>query len=139
MSAKYNKPDTEILEVGSRRVTGAQLEKFFSKAHYTGFDIHPGENVDVVGDAHKLSTYFDKQFDLIFSSAVFEHLAMPWIVSREIIKLLKLSGSVFVETHYSFSSHERPWHFSNSVSKLSKFFFPDSLESNALKREYPIP
>lgn len=124
LSAKYNKPDTEILEVGSRRVTGAQLENFFSKAHYTGFDIHPGENVDVVGDAHKLSTYFDKQFDLIFSSAVFEHLAMPWIVSREIIKLLKLSGSVFVETHYSFSSHERPWHFFQFSEQALKILFP---------------
>ena len=26
-------------------------------------------------------------------------------------KLLKVGGLVFVETHFSFSSHERPWHF----------------------------
>lgn len=124
LSAKYNKPDAEILEIGSRRVTGARLEKLFPKAHYTGFDIHPGENVDVVGDAHRLSSYFNKQFDLIFSSAVFEHLAMPWIVSKEIIKLLKVSGSVFVETHYSFSSHERPWHFFQFSEQALKILFP---------------
>jgi SAM-dependent methyltransferase len=67
----------------------------------------------VVGDAHKLSTYFakDEKFDVIFSSAVFEHLAMPWLVAEEISKLLKVGGLLYIETHFSFSSHERPWHF----------------------------
>ena len=32
-------------------------------------------------------------------------------VRVEISKLLKVGGIVFVETHFSFSSHERPWHF----------------------------
>lgn len=36
---------------------------------------------------------------------------MPWKVSIEIIKLLKINGCVFIETHYSYSTHERPWHF----------------------------
>lgn len=46
-----------------------------------------------------------------FSSAVFEHFAMPWLVAAEMVKLLKVGGIVFVETHFSFGSHERPWHF----------------------------
>ncbi len=48
---------------------------------------------------------------MIFSSAVFEHFAVPWIVAQEINKLLNVDGYIFVETHYSFSCHERPWHF----------------------------
>jgi SAM-dependent methyltransferase len=69
--------------------------------------------VDVVGDAHRLTSYFgvDEKFDIIYSSACFEHFAMPWVVATEIAKLLKVGGIVFVETHFSFSSHERPWHF----------------------------
>jgi 2-polyprenyl-3-methyl-5-hydroxy-6-metoxy-1,4-benzoquinol methylase len=53
--------------------------------------------VDIVGDAHKLSSYFEngKQFDIVFSSAVFEHFAMPWIVATEIAKILKVGGFVF--------------------------------------------
>lgn len=100
-----------VLEIGSRVVTGANFRKLFSKANYIGFDLYAGENVDVVGDAHRLSEYFDIKFDLIFCSAVFEHFSMPWVVSDEIIKLLKVNGYVFVETHYSYCSHERPWHF----------------------------
>lgn len=101
----------DVLEVGSRVVTGTNFRSLFEKADYIGFDYYAGDNVDVVGDAHRLSHYFDKKFDLIFSSAVFGHLAMPWQASLEMIKLLKPGGYIFVETHYSFSSHERPWHF----------------------------
>lgn len=106
-----DKEGFEVLEIGSRMVTGDYFRGYFELANYTGFDYYPGDNVDVVGDAHKLSTYFDKKFDLIFSSAVFEHLAMPWMVSLEVIKLLKPGGYVFVETHYAQGSHERPWDF----------------------------
>ena len=102
-----------MLEIGGREVVFGGFRQFFDKAEYISFDYYPGENVDVVGDAHKLSSYFDEneKFDLIFSTAVFEHLAMPWLVSVEISKLLKPGGYVFVETHFAFSAHERPWDF----------------------------
>jgi SAM-dependent methyltransferase len=113
LSSNFNKPGTRILEIGSRNVTGGASRKPFCDAYYVGFDFYDGENVDVVGDAHKLSSYFtdDQKFDLIFSSAVFEHFHMPWIVAHEIQKLLRIGGYVFVETHFSFATHERPWNF----------------------------
>jgi hypothetical protein len=118
--------EMRVLEIGSRVVTRAKpFGKDLSRAEYVGFDLYEGPNVDVVGDAHKLSAYFDESFDLIFSSAVFEHLAMPWIVAEEIAKLLNLGGYVFVETHYSYSSHERPWHFFQfSEAALKVLFSP---------------
>jgi hypothetical protein len=113
LSKEFNKPGVRVLEVGSRVVTGSNNRSKFDKAEYVGFDFYEGENVDVAGDAHKLSTYFNsnEKFDLIFSSAVFEHLHMPWVVAEEIDKLLNIGGCVFTETHFSYSSHERPWHF----------------------------
>ncbi|WP_216641157.1 class I SAM-dependent methyltransferase [Oceaniglobus roseus] len=109
----FDKPGMRVLEIGSRNVTGANFRDRFARAEYVGFDFYDGENVDVVGDAHRLGSYFreGERFDLIFSSAVFEHLCMPWIVAQEITKMLKVGGHVFVETHFSFSSHERPWNF----------------------------
>lgn len=109
----FDRPEVEILEIGSRKVTSGNVRSAFHKAKYTGFDIYAGENVDVVGDAHHLSSYFEngKKFDLIFSSAVFEHLAMPWKVAEEIGKMLKCGGYFFVETHFSYSYHEKPWMF----------------------------
>jgi len=116
----------EVLEIGSRVVTGNNFRTIFEKANYTGFDLYKGENVDVAGDAHQLSSYFQgKKFDLIFSSAVFEHLAMPWIVANEMIKLLKPGGYIFVETHYSYISHERPWHFFQFSEQALKVLFSE--------------
>lgn len=103
-----------VLEIGSREVTAmSDARKRFSKAQYVGFDYYPGDNVDVVGDAHRLSSYFPagETFDLIYSAACFEHFAMPWVVAEEIAKMLKVGGLLFVETHFSFAAHERPWNF----------------------------
>lgn len=128
--AKGNHPEMRILEIGSREVTSAShAREHFSKADYVGFDYYPGRNVDVVGDAHRLSSYFDPQerFDLIYSSACFEHFAMPWVVATEIAKLLKVGGEVFIETHFSFSSHERPWHFFHFSDMALRALFSEAL------------
>ncbi len=125
-----NKPGMRILEIGSREVTGESRDReFFSKAEYVGFDYYPGDNVDITGDAHRLSSYFssDDRFDIIYSSACFEHFAMPWIVAVEIAKLLKVGGIVFIETHFSFSSHERPWNFFQFSDMGLRVLFSEAL------------
>lgn len=107
-----DKPGFRILEIGSREVAGGPpMRGRLAHADYLGFDYHAGSNVDVIGDAHRLSELVNGQFDVVYSTAVFEHLAMPWVVAEEIAKVLKPGGLVFIETHFSFSSHERPWHF----------------------------
>ncbi|MEI6521248.1 MAG: class I SAM-dependent methyltransferase, partial [bacterium] len=124
-----NHQGMKVLEIGSREVTGvSHAREMFSNAQYIGFDYYPGINVDVVGDAHKLSQYFgDEKFDIIYSSAVFEHFAMPWLVAVEISKLLKVGGIVFVETHFSYISHERPWHFFQFSDIALKTLFSPAL------------
>jgi len=124
-----NKRGMKVLEIGSRLVTGDYLKPYFSEADYVGFDFYPGNNVDVVGDAHKLSTYFPEgeKFDVIYSSAVFEHFAMPWLVAIEISKLLKVGGLLYIETHFSFGSHERPWHFFQYSDMALKVLFSPSM------------
>jgi SAM-dependent methyltransferase len=124
-----NHKGLRILEIGSREVTGkSDARQRFSNAEYVGFDFYPGPNVDVVGDAHKLSQYFGtERFDIIYSSAVFEHFAMPWVVATEIVKLLKPGGFVFVETHFSYASHERPWHFFQFTDMALRVLFSPAL------------
>ena len=126
----FNKPGLRILELGSREVTvKSAARKAFFDAEYVGFDYYGGDNVDVVGDAHKLSSYFgfEEKFDLIYSAACFEHFAMPWVVAVEIAKLLNVGGFVFVETHFSFRSHERPWHFFQFSDMALRVLFSETL------------
>lgn len=128
---KFDKEGIRILEIGSRAVTtniDKSVAKRFKKASYVGIDVLEGPNVDVCGDVHRLTDYFSpNSFDLIYSSAVFEHLYAPWIVAEEISKVLKLGGFCFIETHFSFSSHERPWHFFQFSDMALKVLFNKSL------------
>jgi len=142
LSELANKEGMRILEVGSREVTStSDARKIFSKASYTGFDLYPGPNVDVVGDAHRLSSYFNagEKFDLIYSSACFEHFAMPWQVAKEISKLLKVNGLVFVETHFSFSTHERPWHFFHFTDMGLKVLFSKAMGFECIEAGFSNP
>ena len=131
-----NKPGMKVLEIGSREVTGASnARNEFAKAEYVGFDYYPGDNVDVVGDAHKLSSYFGQgeKFDIVYSSACFEHFAMPWLVAVEMSKVLKVGGFVFVETYFSYSSHERPWHFFQFSDMALKVLFSEAIGFECLE------
>jgi SAM-dependent methyltransferase len=101
-----------VLEVGSRARSGNVQTHRFPRAEYVGFDVLAGENVQVVGDAHALSTHFPPEhFDAAFSISVFEHLAMPWKVVLELNRVLKPGGLVCIFTHPAYPPHERPWDF----------------------------
>ena len=52
---------------------------------------------------------------------------MPWIVATEIAKMLKVGGILMIETHFSFSSHERPWHFFQFSDMALKCLFSKAL------------
>jgi len=99
-----------ILELGSRNAQSRGAFTGFEK--YVGIDIHEGESVDVVGDCHQLSKYFERgYFDIVFSISVFEHLAMPWKVILELNKVMRTGGLLFIATHSTWPPHERPWDF----------------------------
>lgn len=126
----YARPGMRVLELGAAVETGENSldRKLFSPAEYVGFDIRPDSNVDVVGDAHQASSYFDasERFDLIYSSACFEHFAMPWVVAAEMAKLVKVGVHVFIETHFTYPPHCRPCDYYRFFDLALKALFPES-------------
>lgn len=102
----------KILDIGGRNRSGVDRSLLFPNCDVVVLDILPGDNVDVVGDAHALSDFFpDEYFDAVYSVSVFEHLLMPWKVALEINKVLKEGGIGFVFTHQSLGMHDLPWDF----------------------------
>ena len=102
-----------VLEIGCRNVTGITRRDLFPhRKEYVGFDVHPGDGVDVVGDSHRLSAYLpENNFDLVYTISVFEHLMFPWKAVLEINKVMKVGGYVFISTHPAWPAHELPWDF----------------------------
>jgi SAM-dependent methyltransferase len=101
--------DYRVLELGSR---GARVDpRLQGFREYVGFDIHPGPNVDVVGDVHSLSHDVEGAFDAIYAISTFEHVAMPWKAVLEINRVLADDGLLFLATHQTWPPHELPWDF----------------------------
>ncbi|MBT2969167.1 MAG: hypothetical protein B6D72_01975 [gamma proteobacterium symbiont of Ctena orbiculata] len=106
-------PRATLLEIGSRNVTGVVWRNVFRPGvDYTGLDIHEGDNVDLVGDVHTLSSHLPAgHFDAVFSVSLFEHLAMPWKAVLEINRIMKPGGLLYISTHPTVPPHELPWDF----------------------------
>lgn len=112
-----------VLDIGGRERSGpVELQAQLGDVELTIFDLLPGGNVDVVGDAHQLSRHFaPASFDYVISTSVFEHLMMPWRVVLEINRVLRPGGLCFVSSHQSLGLHELPcdfWRFSDSAWRV---------------------
>lgn len=105
-------PRGRMLDIGGRDRSGLDRSKDYPQCEVTVLDIVESQNVDVVGDAHRLSKYFPPEhFDAVMSVSVFEHLLMPWKVATEINKVLKTGGIGLVFTHQTLGMHDLPWDF----------------------------
>ena len=91
---------TTMLDLGGRDRSGLDRRQQYPNQNVTVIDIHPGDNVDIVGDAHELTDLLQPQsFGAVISVAVFEHLAMPWKVVLGMNHCLQNNGLGFIVTH----------------------------------------
>jgi SAM-dependent methyltransferase len=112
-----------VLDIGGRERSGPiQLQGQLGPVDLVVFDLLPGDNVDLVGDAHRLASHVaPESFDYVISTSVFEHLMMPWRVVLEINRVLRPGGLCFVSSHQSLGLHELPsdyWRFSDSAWRV---------------------
>ena len=135
--ALVNERHLSVLEIGSRIVSpGAPSKRamFPGASRYVGFDYHPDDNTDIVGDAHRLSEHVGVgQFDAIFSLSVLEHLAMPWVAAMEINKALAPGGIAFHCTHFAWPAHDLPWDFWRFSDEGLKAVFSPALGFRTIK------
>jgi SAM-dependent methyltransferase len=79
-------------------------------------------HLDYVVDAHSMP-FPDNTFDFVYSLAVFEHLHTPWVAAKEILRVLKPGGKVYVLTAFMQHMHGYPHHYFNmTTSGLERIF-----------------
>jgi SAM-dependent methyltransferase len=81
-------------------------------------------NLDYVVDAHSMP-FADNTFDFVYSLAVFEHLHSPWVAAKEILRVLKPGGKVYILTAFMQHLHGYPHHYFNMTTMGLKRIFSE--------------
>lgn len=117
---KFNQ-ELLILDVGSYNVNGT-LKPLFSnpKWKYFGLDITSGDNVDIVlTDPYKFLIE-DNYFDVIVSSSCLEHDPMFWLTFKEMVRVCKDGGLIYLNVPSTGYYHPYPldcWRFKEDAYK----------------------
>jgi hypothetical protein len=123
---KLDSPKT--LELGTKRSIPERSTKHFDwvphSSQFLGVDISEGMDVDIVADVHSLSNVVGcDSFDIIISSSTFEHFKYPHLAAHELMKVLKVGGLLFIQTHQTFPLHAYPFdYFRFSKEALAGLF-----------------
>ncbi|MFH1727527.1 MAG: methyltransferase domain-containing protein [Pseudomonadota bacterium] len=93
--SKFN-PSSLVLDLGSG------IKRWSDNV--VNLDIGAFENVDIVGDGHKLP-FCDEEFDGVISCVVLEHVNNPYKVTEEMHQFLKKGGQIFVSFPFIYAFH----------------------------------
>ena len=106
--------DKVVIDIGSQDVNGSLRSFCPEGTRYIGVDFVEGDNVDVVlKDPYKLP-FEDESIDFIVCSSVFEHSQFFWLLFLEIIRILKPSGTLYLNVPSNGYIHRYPvdcWRF----------------------------
>jgi SAM-dependent methyltransferase len=90
-------PAARVLEVGSRNVNGSVRPLFQGVGAYTGIDFIEGPGVDMVLDAHQLTSAFARgSFDVVVSTEMLEHDSEFWTSMTMMGEVLKPGGLLLI-------------------------------------------
>ena len=107
----------KVLDVGSLDISGNPREKFESRGYqYIGCDMRKGANVDVVVNAHELTSKFGEgEFDIVFCVDTLEHDDAFWLTMEQIWKVLRRGGYLILgmpsRAHYEHGHPYDYWRF----------------------------
>lgn len=109
-----------VIEVGTLRAEPdrpTHHTEWAPHGTWTRVDAYPGQDVDVVADAHHLvwdgtgqgvPMFGAEAFDAYVACSVFEHLRRPWVAMEQAAAVVRPGGLVYVATHQTFPLHGYP-------------------------------
>jgi SAM-dependent methyltransferase len=104
-----------IVDVGSFDVNGSYREIFAKPSwRYVGVDIAAGPNVDVVLSSPYRFPFARGFADLVISGQAFEHIEYFWLTWREMVRVLRPAGLIFLIAPSRGPEHLHPvdcWRF----------------------------
>lgn len=111
----------EIIDYAQKYISGKTLDLGAGSAkyremikpktsEYIAFDMMPGKNIDVVGNVLDLP-FPNDTFDTVISTQVLEHVEKPWVMVKEIYRVLKPGGVCILTAPFLTPYHPDPADF----------------------------
>ena len=97
-----------IVDVGSYDINGTYKNIIPSKWEYKGVDIEKGPNVDIIMDDPKKIPLDNNFADIVISGQCLEHCKTPWILVKEMSRILKKGGFCFITAPATWWEHRFP-------------------------------
>ena len=125
-SATYGKEGKVVVDVGGQDVNGS-LRKFFEDKgmKYICLDIAEHESVDIVIKPGDKLPFETGSIDLIVSTSCFEHDPCFWMTVKEMSRVVKLGGFIYVNSPTNGPYHCYPgdnWRFYSDAGQALAYW-----------------
>jgi len=105
-------PNPLIYDIGSKEVRASYaFGKPPEDAKVICVDIESGPGIDLVADAHDLYMVENDSVDFVTSVSVLEHVKYPQQVVKEMLRILKPGGIIYISVPFIFPFHADPYDF----------------------------
>jgi SAM-dependent methyltransferase len=97
-----------ILEIGAYNVNGSLRDAKPQHSEWVGLDIEEGPGVDVVVPPGEALPFESHKFDAVVASSVFEHDPQFWKTMREMARVTKPDGLIYISAPSNGHVHRFP-------------------------------
>jgi SAM-dependent methyltransferase len=127
--AKFIPASSRIIDLGAGECL--YKDKYFNHVKYVAIDFGKGDSnynyghINVFCDITHVP-FKDRQFDFAFCFQVLEHLREPKAVLKEINRILKDNGHLFLSTPQSLPRHQKPYDYYRYTSYGLEYLFKEA-------------
>lgn len=125
-SQTYGQDGMVVLDIGGKNVNGSLREYFESRGmKFISIDMEAHPSVDIVVQPGEKLPFEDGSFDLIVSTSCFEHDPCFWLTFREMTRIVKLGGAIYVNAPSDGPYHKYPgdnWRFYSDAGQALAYW-----------------
>ena len=138
-SKSYGIPNGLVIDIGGRNVNGS-LRKFFENIgmKYVCVDMEEDASVDVVVPPGERLPFEDGSVDLIVSTSCFEHDPCFWLTFKEMTRIIKPSGYIYINAPTAGPYHTYPgdnWRFYSDAGQALAYWSGKQMSNETI---YPV-
>lgn len=138
-SESYGISNGVVVDIGGRNVNGSLRPFFESRGmKYICVDMEADESVDMVVPPGEKLPFEDGSIDLIVSTSCFEHDPCFWLTFKEMTRIIKQSGYIYINAPTSGSYHAYPgdnWRFYSDAGQALAYWSGKQISNESI---YPV-